>query len=192
MDQPLDVPELAAGGGFTLRPWTLADLDLVREASEDDYIPLITTVPSPFSDSAGVAFVERQWGRATSGAGYPFVIVNSDGRPVGTVGLWLRDLGQGRASLGYWVVKSARGRGTAATAVGAVAHWALNTLRIPRLELYVEPWNAASARTAERVGFQREGLLRGWQQIRTERRDMFMYALLNGELSHRRDREQCR
>ncbi|MFJ8007749.1 GNAT family N-acetyltransferase [Streptomyces fagopyri] len=179
MDHPLDVPELAAGGGITLRPWTLSDLDLVREASEDDYIPLITTVPSPFSDSAGVAFVERQWGRATGRTGYPFVIVDSDGRPVGTVGLWLRDVGQGRASLGYWVVKSARGRGTAATALSTVAHWALHTLRIPRLELCVEPWNAASARTAERVGFQREGLLRGWQQIGSERRDMVMYSLLS-------------
>ncbi|MGW3845669.1 GNAT family N-acetyltransferase [Streptomyces fagopyri] len=178
MDHPLDVPELAADGGVWLRPWALSDLDLVREASEDDYIPLITTVPSPFSDSAGVAFVERQWGRATGRTGYPFVIVDSDGRPVGTVGLWLRDVGQGRASLGYWVVKSARGRGTAATALRTVAHWALHTLRIPRLELCVEPWNAASARTAERVGFQREGLLRGWQQIGSERRDMVMYALL--------------
>ncbi|WUP46985.1 GNAT family N-acetyltransferase [Streptomyces sp. NBC_00259] len=88
----------------------MSDLQLVREASEDDYIPLITTVPSLYSESAGVAFVERQWGRATMRAGYPFVIVSSDGRPVGNVGLWLHDLGQGRASLGYWVVKSARGR----------------------------------------------------------------------------------
>ncbi len=182
MEQPLDVPELAASDGFTLRPWRMSDLQLVREASEDDYIPLITTVPSPYSESAGVAFVERQWGRATARAGYPFVIVSSDGRPVGNVGLWLRDLGQGRASLGYWVVKSARGQGAAVAALGAVAGWASRDLRIPRLELYVEPWNTASVRAAERVGFQREGLLRGWQQVGDERRDMFVYSLLNAEL----------
>lgn len=69
MEQPLDVPELAAGGGFMLRQWRLSDLPLIREASEDDYIPLITTVPSPCTESAGVAFVERQWGRATTRAG---------------------------------------------------------------------------------------------------------------------------
>ncbi|MFJ5273460.1 GNAT family N-acetyltransferase [Streptomyces sp. NPDC088358] len=182
MDQPLDVPELVAGEGLVLRPWRLSDLDLVREASEDDYIPLITTVPSPYSESAGVAFVERQWGRATGGSGYPFVIARGgDGRPVGTVGLWLRDLGQGRASLGYWVVKSARGQGAAAAALRTVTDWALRDQRIPRLELYVEPWNAASMRTAERVGFRREGLLRGWQQVGDERRDMFMYAMLDGD-----------
>ncbi|MEU1710544.1 GNAT family protein [Streptomyces sp. NPDC005706] len=178
MEEPLYVPELAAGEGFTLRPWRMPDLDLVREASEDDHIPLITTVPSPFSEAGGVAFVERQWGRATTGTGYPFVIVSPDGEPVGNVGLWLKDLGQGRASLGYWVVKSARGRGVAGTALEAVVGWARRELRIPRLELYVEPWNRASWRTAERVGFQREGLMRSWQQVGTERRDMFMYSLL--------------
>ncbi|MEU3861252.1 GNAT family N-acetyltransferase [Streptomyces sp. NPDC028722] len=181
MKQPLDVPELTAGGGFTLRPWRLSDLPLVHEASEDDYIPLITTVPSPYSEPAGVAFIERQWSRATTGAGYTFVIVASDDRPVGQVGLWLKNLDEGRASLGYWVVRSARGQRAAAAALDAVAGWALRDLRIPRLELWVEPWNTASVRTAERVGFQREGLLRGWQLVGDERRDMFMYARMNDE-----------
>ncbi|MEU6369466.1 GNAT family N-acetyltransferase [Streptomyces sp. NPDC046931] len=176
------MPELTTDAGFALRSWRLSDLPLVREASEDDYIPLITTVPSPYSESAGVAFIERQWGRATTRAGYTFVIVTSAGRPVGQVGLWLRDLEQGRASLGYWVVESARGQGAAVAAVGAVVSWALRDLRIPRLELWVEPWNAASVRTAERAGFQREGLLRGWQQVGDERRDMFVYSLLNDGL----------
>ncbi|MEU7069963.1 GNAT family N-acetyltransferase [Streptomyces narbonensis] len=183
MEQSLIVPELAAGRGFVLRAWRLADMSLVREAAEDAYIPLTTTVPSPWSEPAGRAFVERQWGRASSGAGYPFVIVDPDGRPVGTVGLWLRDLALGRASLGYWVVGSARGRGAAGIAVRAVAAWALKDLRIPRLELYVEPWNTASVRTAERAGFQREGLLREWQQVGSERRDMYMYSLLDGDRS---------
>ncbi|MEU3483015.1 GNAT family N-acetyltransferase [Streptomyces sp. NPDC033754] len=182
MDHALDVPELAADGGFTLRPWRLSDVPLVSEASEDDYIPLITTVPSPCSAPAARAFVERQWERAASGTGYPFVVVDPDGRPVGTVGLWLRDLAQGRAALGYWIVGSARGRGAAGTAVRAVVTWALEDLRIPRLELYVEPWNTASVHTAERAGFRREGLLRGWQAVGSERRDMFMYALLDGDV----------
>ncbi|MFI6494854.1 GNAT family N-acetyltransferase [Streptomyces sp. NPDC050564] len=78
--------------------------------------------------------------------------------------------------------KSARGQGAAVAAVDAVVGWALRDLRIPRLELWVEPGNTASVRTAERAAFQREELLRGWQQVGDERRDMFMYSLLNDEL----------
>ncbi|MGW7242635.1 GNAT family N-acetyltransferase [Streptomyces sp. NPDC054804] len=183
MNQSLAVPHLAAGDSFLLRPWQIDDLDLVREASDDEYIPLITTVPSPYSDAEGTAFVHRQWDRAVSGSGYPFVIVRAeDGKRMGTIGLWLRDRGQGRASLGYWVVQSARGQGAASAALRAVATWGLRELLIPRLELHIEPWNTASLRTAEQVGFNRDGLLRSWQQVGTERRDMYMYSLLSADL----------
>ena len=182
MTAPVDVPRLVAGDCFELRSWELGDLALVQEAAGDDYIPLITTVPAVYSQAAGEAFVRRQWERASTGSGYPFVIVRvADGRPVGMVGLWLRDLDEGRASLGYWVVGSARGQGAAAEALRAVAAWALRDLQIPRLQLYVEPWNVASQRTAQRVGFQREGLLRSWQQVGEERRDMIMYSMLDGQ-----------
>lgn len=57
--------------------------------------------------------------------------------------------------------------------------WALRDVGVHRLQLFIEPWNTASARTAEDVGFRREGLLRGWQQVGDRRRDMAVYALLN-------------
>ncbi|MFE4821595.1 GNAT family N-acetyltransferase [Streptomyces sp. NPDC056704] len=184
MAAPLDVPRLTASDSFLLRAWELGDLPLVREASRDDYIPLITTVPSTYSQAAGEAFVRRQWERASTGSGYPFVIVRiEDGRPLGMVGLWVRDRGEGRASLGYWLAGSARGQGIAAEALRVVVRWALSDLRIPRLQLHVEPWNVATQRTAERVGFQREGLLRSWQQVGEERRDMIMYSMLGVDLS---------
>ncbi|MFJ3900000.1 GNAT family N-acetyltransferase [Streptomyces sp. NPDC090025] len=174
----VEVPTLRAPAGLTLRPWRLADLPLVREASRDPYIPLITTVPVPCTDAAGEAFVHRQWQRATDGAGYPFVIELPDTRPAGTVGLWLRDLPEGRATLGYWLTPTARGHGAATTALTTVTTWALTTLRIPRLQLHIEPWNTASLRTAEKAGFTREGLLRDWQEVSGERRDMYVYARL--------------
>ncbi|GAA1921496.1 GNAT family N-acetyltransferase [Streptantibioticus ferralitis] len=177
---PLVVPHLPAGD-FSLRAWSLRDLGLVREASADPYIPRITTVPSVYSEAAAVSFVQRQWQRAASGEGFTFVIVrNRDDRAVGAASF--RPLGEGRASLGYWVAASARGQGAALSAVRAMSTWGLSTLGLDRLELYVEPWNTGSLRTAERAGFHREGLLRGWREIGGERRDMVMYALLPGDI----------
>ncbi|MFC7932730.1 GNAT family N-acetyltransferase [Streptomyces cinereoruber] len=177
MERSLHVPDLVAPGGLVLRPWRMSDLDLVREASEDPYVPLVTTVPSPYSEAEGRAFVERQWGRATTGAGYPFVLVDAGGRPVGTVGLWP---GAEEVTLGYWVVASARGGGAAATGLAAVADWALRGLGLPRLVLHIEPWNTASVRVAERVGFRREGMREGWLRIGDERRDVLVFALSRG------------
>ncbi|MGW6721606.1 GNAT family N-acetyltransferase [Streptomyces sp. NPDC054995] len=180
--EPLTVPSMSAGPDFVLRPWEMSDLPLIREASLDPYIPLITTIPAPYSEAAAEAFVRRQWGRAATGAGYPFAIVRSrDRRPVGAIGLWLRELPEGRASLGYWLTDLARGQGVARAALRTVTGWALRDLGVPRLQLYIEPWNTASARIAEDIGFRREGLLRGWQQVGDERRDMAVYALLNGD-----------
>jgi ribosomal-protein-alanine N-acetyltransferase len=182
MGTGLALPTLPAGP-FRLRPFSLADLDLVREAAQDPHIPLITTVPASFTEEEGRRFIERQWRRAELGTGYSFAIAEpATDRAVGQAGLWLRDIGDGRASLGYWVVASARGRRAAGHAVAAVTRWAFADLRIPRLELYVEPWNEASIRTAGGTGFSREGLLRSWQEVGGVRRDMYMYSMLPADL----------
>ncbi|WP_433397136.1 GNAT family N-acetyltransferase [Streptomyces sp. CA-146814] len=180
--EPLTVPSMSAGPDFVLRPWEMSDLPLVREAAQDPYIPLISTIPPRYSDVAAEAFVRRQWERAATGAGYPFAIVRSrDRRPVGAIGLWLRDLPEGRASIGYWMVASGRGQGVTRAALRTVTGWALRDLRVPRLQLFIEPWNTASARIAVDVGYRHEGLLRGWQQVGDERRDMAVYGLLNSD-----------
>jgi RimJ/RimL family protein N-acetyltransferase len=79
------------------------------------------------------------------------------------------------------VIRSARGRRAAVRSLQALALWAFRDLRIPRLQLYVEPWNTASIVTAERAGFAREGLMRSWQEVGGSRRDMYMYARLPGD-----------
>ncbi|WP_229991687.1 GNAT family N-acetyltransferase [Streptomyces cinereoruber] len=106
------------------------DLALVREASVDPYIPLVTTVPSPYSEAGGRAFVERRWGEGDDRGRVPLRPRDAGGRPVGTVGLWP---GAEGVALGYWVVASARGGGAAATGLAAVADRALRGLGLPRL-----------------------------------------------------------
>jgi RimJ/RimL family protein N-acetyltransferase len=182
MSEGLVVPALAAGP-FRLRPFVLADLDVVHEAARDPYIPLITTVPAEFTEAGGRRFIERQWDSARRGSGYSFAITDAaTGRAVGSIGLSLHDIGAGRASISYWVAAPARGRGAAGHALRTLTFWALGVLGVPRLELYVEPWNEAAIRAAERAGFRQEGLLRSWQEVGGERKDMLMYSLLRSDL----------
>src|SRR5699024_3649180 len=59
-------------------------------------------------------WVERQQSRYPALAGFSFTVVKaSTDEAVGHCGLWLKELGEGRAAAGYSIVPSARGRGLA-------------------------------------------------------------------------------
>ena len=110
---------------------------------------------------------------------YVFVIAKgATDEPVGSIGLWQHKIGPGRASIGYWVLDAHRRRRVASCALSAIATWGFTLPGIARLELYVEPWNEGSWRTAEHAGFYREGLLRSWESVGDQRRDMYMYSRL--------------
>jgi RimJ/RimL family protein N-acetyltransferase len=178
MSTPLILPTLV-GDSVRLRAFSAADLPLVREATTDPLIPLISTVPASGDDDECLAFIARQGERLTTGAGYAFAVAErATDQAVGHLYLGLRDVDLGRATAGYWIARPYRGRGLAGDALRTLARWAITVPGIDRLELYVERWNVASARTASRAGFVREGLLRSWQTVGDERRDMEMYALV--------------
>jgi ribosomal-protein-alanine N-acetyltransferase len=163
-----------------LRAFSDRDAALVQSAASDPLIPLITTVPAGADMGEALAYLARQHDRLLSGEGYSFAIADSvSGEAVGQIGLWLRNQDQGRASTGYWIASQFRRRGYVTAALAAISRWGLSLDGIHRIELYVEPWNEGSWRAAEHVGYRREGLLRSWQQVGSERRDMFMYSLLS-------------
>lgn len=169
---------------LVLREFSDNDLDMVREAASDELIPAITSVPVPYTDADGRAYVERNRARISQSVGYSFAIADAaNDRALGQIGVWLRDLGSGRASIGYWVRPSARRRGVATAALRTASRWALSFPEIARVELFVELWNTASWTTAENAGFHREGVLRSWQEISgTPRRDMYVYSLIPADL----------
>jgi RimJ/RimL family protein N-acetyltransferase len=182
---PLHVPRLPAGP-VLLRAFALGDLALVRDAAGDPNIVSISSVPHPYSDDAGRDFIRRQHRRARSGDGFSFVIAAEavDGpMAIGSIGLWLHEIDNGRASIGYWLLARARGGGLAAYALRAVVAFAFGKLAIPRLHLFLEPSNVSSAHTAESAGFCREATLRGWERIDGEQRDVDCYALLRADWS---------
>lgn len=177
MDRP--ATPTVAGETVTLREYRDDDAELVSSVVDDPLIPLITSVPAGGDARDVGAYIRRQRGRAVNGQGFQFVVVdNSSGSPVGQVGLTFVESSHERASVGYWIAPQRRQRGFATAALRTITRWALRDTEIQRLELYVEPWNEGSWRAAEAAGFTREGLLRRWEHVGPERRDMYMYSLL--------------
>ncbi len=164
-----------------LRAFTPGDIGLIQAVASDPLIPLITSVPTDASAEAALDFIHRQHSRPETGEGYSFAIADAaTDEAVGQIGLWPRAVDSGRASLGYWLGTAFRGRGYATAALTLVTDWAFSQ-DFERLELAVEPWNEGSWRLAERLGFQREGVMRSWQPVGDERKDMYLYALLNSD-----------
>ena len=52
-----------------------------------------------------------------------------------------------------------------------------------RLQIRVDPDNAASQRVAEKAGYQREGLMRSALIVRGRRADVLVYSRLPGDPS---------
>lgn len=161
-----------------LRAFGDGDVDLVCSVAADPLIPLITTVPNSGTRADAVAYIARQHDRLATGVGYSFAVAEAaTDQAVGQIGLWLRNLDQGRVSTGYWIAQQFRGKGYATAALRLLSAWALSFDDVARIELSVEPWNRGSWRTAESCGYQREGLLRSWQAVGDQRKDMYMYSL---------------
>jgi ribosomal-protein-alanine N-acetyltransferase len=167
-------------GGVALRGMTPADLAFARELATDPYVPLIGTLPAGASDEQASEWIDRQRGdQMVQRQGLTFAIADAHtDRAVGHIALWLAELRHGRASAGYSIAPSARRRGLAAAALTALTRFAWTIDGLHRIELHVEPWNVGSVRTAERAGYEREGLLRSHQEIGGERRDMLLYAAI--------------
>lgn len=164
---------------YRSRPFERRDAPLIQRAAGDPLIPLITTVPAIGSPASAVEFIERQHQRLLDRSGYSFAISDAGtDQALGQIGLWLKDSPQGRASIGYWIDPHQRKRGVVSTALDALSRWGLALPGIHRLELYVEPWNEGSWRAAQRCGYVREGLMRSWEDVGGQRRDMYMYSRL--------------
>ena len=102
-----------------------------------------------------------------------------DDRCVGQVGLVLAGQPSGNAQGLYWLLPEARGSSWAAEALQLVSDWAFESLGIQRVGLLVDLDNLASQRTAEKAGFTREGVLRGYEHLpRRGRVDVWSFSRL--------------
>lgn len=166
-----------AHGAIVLREVAHRDLDMIRELSTDPYIAQTGTLQADADGAHARAWIDRQSARRDEGVGFSFAMADAaTGDAVGHCGLWLTELGQGRATAGYVVAPPARGHGYAADALAALTAFAATVPGLHRVALFIEPWNAASIRTAERAGYEREGLLRSYVTIGDQRCDMLVYA----------------
>lgn len=90
-----------------------------------------------------------------------------------------------RAETGYLLARTHWGRGLMHEALVALLSHGFGPLALHRIEADIDPRNLASARSLERLGFVREGLLRERWLVGDEVSDSALYGLLAREWAAR-------
>ncbi|QEC47799.1 GNAT family N-acetyltransferase [Baekduia soli] len=127
-----------------------------------------------------LAWIAAQAARREAGDQLDFVIHHREHGPVGVTGLGELSRRDRRATVGTWLGLAHWGTGANAEAKALIAHLAFAICGLERLGAYSNPDNARSTIALERVGFTREGTLRGWHRHAGRQLDVHVFGLLRG------------
>jgi ribosomal-protein-alanine N-acetyltransferase len=165
-----------------LRPLRPTDVDgMYTVFSNPEVMRYWSTPPLPNKGAAEQLIAEIINDVATGKMMKWAIARNSDDFVIGTATLFNPDLSNGRAELGYALGRDYWGQGLMGEALQALLRYAFEVLELRRLEADVDPRNAASIRTLERLGFKQEGFLRERWHVDGEIQDALFYGLLKRE-----------
>lgn len=173
-------------GVIRLRPYHVDDADELYRAVRESLSELQPWMPWCHPDYSIAE--SRDWLAAraearSKGTEYDFRI--SDARTdeyLGGVGLNQIKESYRSANLGYWLKRSATGRGVATHAARLVARFGFEELNLVRIEIVAAVGNLASQRVAEKVGAVREGIMRKALIIRGVEHDAVLTALVADDI----------
>ncbi|WP_350614949.1 GNAT family protein [Pseudomonas sp. HY7a-MNA-CIBAN-0227] len=101
-----------------------------------------------------------------------------DGQLLGTCGFFKWNRGWSSCSLACELATKARGRGLMGEALRAMLDWGFAEMQLHRVEALVHPQNHSSLALLGRLGFGKEGTLRGAGFWASQRQDLHILALL--------------
>ncbi|MYD94052.1 MAG: GNAT family N-acetyltransferase [Chloroflexi bacterium] len=168
---------------MTLRRVRLEDAaDLFSFACEDIWMRLLPDAQQPYVLRDAERWVARRF--LAHWRTEPIWAVEIDGRMVGWVGLNIEPE-HGQAELSYAMRPDLRGQGLATEAVRAVVDRVFLDTQLGRVWGRVDPPNVASVRVLEKVGMQREAVMRRAFVRQGELIDLAVYGILRTDWTPR-------
>lgn len=132
------------------------------------------------------AFIEKTQTDYGSGNGARFAItLRASDELIGNITLYDFFDQNRRCDIGYALLPAHWGKGYLAEAMAATLAYAFGELNLNRIEADIDPRNDASAKTLERMGFQKEGYMRERWIVNGEICDTAFYGLLKREWNAR-------
>jgi ribosomal-protein-alanine N-acetyltransferase len=161
---------------FSLRPWTMNDLDsLVKYANNASIAKNMTDqFPHPYRKYNGEDFINY----ATALPPVHIFAIDVNGEAIGGIGIHPQsDVQRKNAELGYWLGEPFWNKGIITKAIPQVVDFAFKTYDIDRV--YARPFgtNSASKKVLEKTGFKLEAYLKNTLFKNGEYEDELIYAV---------------
>ncbi len=163
---------------LVLRPWRLGDVEAAIAYANDEAWSRYLPVPFPYTFQHGEEFVARavlsNWDT------HPLWAVTLNGLAVGGIDLHVRSE-DNVASIGYSLAQAHWGKGLTAEGARAAIGWAFDAFELEKVSATADLLNTQSWRVMEKLGMQREGVLRSDRILRGRRMDVVHYGILKSE-----------
>lgn len=161
----------------SLRRWRADDAKALAEAMNNKKVQdnLRDGIPYPYTEADAAAFIQAML-EADDRCTIAFAITQDD-CAIGSIGVFRKEnIHYRTAEMGYYIGEPYWGRGIGASAVCQMVDHVFETTDI--LRIFAEPFasNMASCRVLEKVGFQREGVLRLNAVKNGVPQDMMLYS----------------
>ncbi len=152
--------------------------DLVRHASDAEVTRWFSWGPYESADDA-LAYLQRLPGERERGAQLDLVVEHlATGAAIGITGFSEIARRDRRATIGTWLGRAWWGTGANREAKALMCHLGFALLGLDRIGSYTNVDHARSQRALEKVGFEREGVLRAFHRHGDEALDVAVYGLL--------------
>lgn len=173
------LPDVIETERLRLRPFRFQDVDDVLSYASDPEWARYLPVPQPYGKGDAEAFIARQF--LLDGRAHAAWAVEYEGAVVGGINIQF-DFDNRLGEMGYSIARNYWGRGLATEAAQAVIDAAFATFaELNRIRAMADARNIGSQRVMEKVGMEREGVLRQNRLIRGEFVDDVWYGLLRTE-----------
>jgi ribosomal-protein-alanine N-acetyltransferase len=186
----LPLPELPLSDGVvSLRAFHDADAAVAVAWCGDSDIVRWSGAPEGPTEAAALAWAALT-DIAHSGGALALAVVDAEsGEVLGSCDIrrpfdWDPEFGE----VGFLLGPEARGRGIAIRSMRLLLAYALEALGMRRVQALAHPQNPASVKVLERLGFQREGLLRDYRPGPAGPEDRVLFSLLRAEFEKARTR----
>ncbi len=172
---------VVTGPTLTLRYATAEDAPRLLELASDEAVTRwfswgpYETVDQPEAYIAGLE------GKRESGELLDFLVVHPEAGPIGVTGLSELAVRDRRATVGTWFGRDWWGSGVNRESKAMITALAFRHLGLDRLTAWANTRNGRSQVALERVGFRREGVLRGWHRHGDDVHDVVVFGMVRGE-----------